>query len=156
MEKGGIRALNELYVRFHREAEAHPEYEDEARSALLELGSRRDTEYAKRIETLTGGTQTFATTGVVKTLLDEIILQRRIELWGEAGRIFDILRLAKGWTRYWEVNGEKSNHTNYLSKYAEYLSFPADYLECIMMIPQAEIDNNPNITAADQNPYVQS
>lgn len=63
------------------------EYEDEARSALLELGSRRDTEYAKRIETLTGGTQTFATTGVVKTLLDEIILQRRIELWGEAGRI---------------------------------------------------------------------
>jgi len=25
-----------------------------------------------------------------------------------------------------------------------------------MMIPQAEIDNNPNITAADQNPYVQS
>ncbi len=92
----------------------------------------------------------------MKTLLDEIILQRRIELWGEAGRIFDILRLAKGWTRYWEVNGEKSNHTNYLSKYAEYLNFPADYLECIMMIPQAEIDNNPNITAADQNPYVQS
>lgn len=43
-----------------------------------------------------------------------------------------------------------------MSKYAEYLSFPADYLECIMMIPQAEIDNNPNITAADQNPYVQS
>ena len=54
------------------------------------------------------------------------------------------------------MNGEKSNHINYLSKYAEYLSFPADYLECIMMIPQAEIDNNPNITAADQNPYVQS
>ena len=132
------------------------EYEDEARSTLLELGSRRDTEYAKRIESLTGSTQTFATTGVVKTLLDEIILQRRIELWGEAGRIFDILRLAKGWTRYWEVNGEKSNHTNYLSKYSEYLNFPADYLECIMMIPQAEIDNNPNITAADQNPYVQS
>ena len=35
---GGIRALNELYVRFHREAEEHPEYEDEAR------------EYFKRIE----------------------------------------------------------------------------------------------------------
>ena len=40
--------------------------------------------------------------------------------------------------------------------YSVYLNFPADYLECIMMIPQAEIDNNPNITAADQNPYVQS
>ena len=39
VEKGGIRALNELYVRFHREAEEHPEYEDEARA------------YFKKIET---------------------------------------------------------------------------------------------------------
>ena len=38
IEAGGIRALNELYVRFHREAEEHPEYEDEARA------------YFKRIE----------------------------------------------------------------------------------------------------------
>ena len=38
IEKGGIRALNELYVRFHREAEEHPEFEDEARA------------YFKRIE----------------------------------------------------------------------------------------------------------
>ena len=38
IERGGIRALNELYVRFHREAEEHPEYEDEARA------------YFKRIE----------------------------------------------------------------------------------------------------------
>ena len=38
IEKGGIRALNELYVRFHQEAEEHPEYEDEARA------------YFKRIE----------------------------------------------------------------------------------------------------------
>ena len=39
IEKGGIRALNELYVRFHQEAEEHPEYEDEARA------------YFKKIET---------------------------------------------------------------------------------------------------------
>ena len=39
IEKGGIRALNELYVRFHQEAETHPEYEDEARA------------YFKKIET---------------------------------------------------------------------------------------------------------
>ena len=38
IEKGGIRALNELYVRFHKEAEEHPEYDDEARA------------YFKRIE----------------------------------------------------------------------------------------------------------
>ena len=32
IEKGGIRALNELYVKFHQEAENHPEYDDEARA----------------------------------------------------------------------------------------------------------------------------
>ena len=37
VEKGGIRALNELYVRFHREAEAHPEYEDEARAYFKKI-----------------------------------------------------------------------------------------------------------------------
>ena len=39
VEKGGIRALNELYVRFHKEAEENPEYDDEARA------------YFKKIET---------------------------------------------------------------------------------------------------------
>ena len=38
VEQGGIRALNELYVRFHREAETNPALDDEARA------------YFKRIE----------------------------------------------------------------------------------------------------------
>lgn len=37
VEKGGIRALNELYVRFHCEAEAHPEYDDEARAYFKKI-----------------------------------------------------------------------------------------------------------------------
>ncbi len=37
IEAGGIRALNELYVRFHREAEEHPEYEDEARAYFKKI-----------------------------------------------------------------------------------------------------------------------
>ena len=37
MEKGGIRALNELYVRFHKEAEEHPEYDDEARAYFKKI-----------------------------------------------------------------------------------------------------------------------
>lgn len=43
VEKGGIRALNELYVRFHREAEEHPEYDEEARAYFkkIEQGERR-------------------------------------------------------------------------------------------------------------------
>lgn len=127
-----------------------------ARAALGEVMSRRDTNWSQTVSALSGSEQTFGSTGTVKTLMDEILLQRRIELWGETGRIFDILRLAKGWTRYWTVNGEPSNHINYLSKYPEYLNFPADYIECILMIPQVEIDNNPNINPEDQNPYVQN
>ncbi len=40
IEQGGIRALNELYVKFHQEAEIHPEYDDEARAYFkkIELG----------------------------------------------------------------------------------------------------------------------
>ena len=37
IEKGGIRALNELYVQFHREAEEHPEYDDEARAYFKKI-----------------------------------------------------------------------------------------------------------------------
>lgn len=37
IEQGGIRALNELYVRFHREAEEHLEYEDEARAYFKKI-----------------------------------------------------------------------------------------------------------------------
>ena len=130
--------------------------ESDAKSALGEVMKRRDSNWAAVVTPLSGNEQTFGSVGTVKTLMDEILLQRRIELWGETGRIFDILRLAKGWTRYWTVNGEVSNHTNYLSKYPEYLNFPADYIECILMIPQVEIDNNPNINPEDQNPYVQN
>lgn len=127
-----------------------------SRNALAEVVKNRDTSWFICVNGMSGKEQTFGSVGTVKTLMDEILLQRRIELWGETGRIFDILRLRKGWTRYWTVGTEESNHTNYLSKYPEYLNFPADFIECIMMIPQVEIDNNPYINAEDQNPYVQN
>ena len=131
-------------------------FDDDAREELIKLGERRDSTYVERVAKLKGSVQTFGTVGTVTTLLDEILLQRRIELWGEAGRLFDILRLGMPWTRSWELeDGTKSNHSNVLSKYAEYQAFPADYIECILMIPQKEIDNNPNIGPEDQNPYVQ-
>ena len=37
IEKGGIRTLNELYVKFHQEAEMHPEYDDEARAYFKKI-----------------------------------------------------------------------------------------------------------------------
>ena len=42
IEKGGIRALNELYVRFHKEAEEHPEYEDEARAYFKRIEEKEE------------------------------------------------------------------------------------------------------------------
>lgn len=42
VERGGIRAINDLYVRFHKEVETHPELEEEARSyfRLIEDGDK--------------------------------------------------------------------------------------------------------------------
>ncbi len=37
IEEGGIRALNELYVKFQQEAEEHPEYDDEARAYFKKI-----------------------------------------------------------------------------------------------------------------------
>ena len=146
--------LEEAYL-IEAEAQCRLANYDAAKKALLEIGTRRDYAYQSKIRNLSGNEQTFASCGKVQTLMDEILLQRRIELWGETGRIFDILRLKKGWTRTWEINGNPSNHTNTLSKYPEYANFPPDYIECILMIPQTELDNNPNITTEDQNPYIQ-
>ena len=147
--------LEEAYI-ILAEALCRKGFFSDAKQAIGEVMSRRDPNWTSSVKPLTGSEQTFGSTGTVQTLLDEILLQRRIELWGETGRIFDILRLAKGWTRYWTINGEVSNHTNFLSKYPEYLNFPPDFIECILMIPQVEIDNNPNINPEDQNPYVQN
>lgn len=144
--------LEEAYL-IRAEALCRLERFEEAKNDLRAICNNRDTEYESRISSLTGSEQTFGSVGTVTTLMDEILLQRRIELWGETGRIHDILRLGKSWTRYWEINGEKSNHTDYLSKYSEYLEFPADFMESILLIPQVEIDINPAISTSDQNPY---
>ncbi len=55
VEEGGIRALNELYVRFHREAEEHPEYDDEARAYFkkIELGDEECLELFRWFKDLT-------------------------------------------------------------------------------------------------------
>ena len=55
VEKGGIRALNELYVKFHQEAEEHPEYDDEARAYFkkIETGDSECLELFKWFKALT-------------------------------------------------------------------------------------------------------
>ncbi|SHF87260.1 RagB/SusD domain-containing protein [Mariniphaga anaerophila] len=77
-----------------------------------------------------------------ETLLSEILLERRIELWGEGFRGFDLKRLKLG------VNRTNSNHNPVVAKV---MSLPAESEEFIYQIPQSEIDANSNIGEEDQN-----
>jgi NADH:ubiquinone oxidoreductase subunit len=78
------------------------------------------------------------------TVLEEVLLQRRIELWGETGRIKDILRLKQGYER----NYADSNHTQMLAT----TNTNAESGAFLFKIPQKEFDGNKNIKSSEQNP----
>ncbi len=80
-------------------------------------------------------------------LIDEILLQRRIELWGEGFSLLDIKRLKQGLNR---PTGP-GNHGSPNFNPGVYTTSPEDP-RMIMRIPQRELDNNVNMTPADQNP----
>lgn len=110
-----------------------------ARALLTQLGSVRDTAYAARLEKLTDSelfnTDTTAAVNPI-SLMDEVLWQRRVELWCEgAGRTFDLKRLNLGYTR--SIDGMVTE--------------PGDY-KFTLLIPQKEFDSNPAIKAEDQNP----
>lgn len=99
-----------------------------------------------------GGTETL--TNFVKTyrnpqfapsssnIQDEVFLQRRIELWGEGLNWFDLMRLRKGVNR---VGGGYPN-ANMVFRIA-----PDDPV-LLWPIPEAELQANQALSAADQNP----
>ena len=68
-----------------------------ARDLLTELVRTRDPNYT--IIANDGNELGAQTWDLTNSLLEEIIFQRRIELWGEYGRTFDIKRLKQGFTR---------------------------------------------------------
>ena len=110
-----------------------------ARALLTQLGSVRDTAYAARLEKLTDSelfnTDTTAALSPI-SLMDEVLWQRRVELWCEgAGRTFDLKRLNLGYTRSID----------------DMVTEPGDY-KFTLLIPQKEFDSNPAIKAEDQNP----
>lgn len=71
--------------------------ESEAKTALNALMKTRDASYdcSNKSGTALGA----LTTDMTGSLLEEILLQRRIELWGEFGRVYDIKRLRQGFVR---------------------------------------------------------
>lgn len=80
-------------------------------------------------------------------LIAEILLQRRIELWGEGFSLMDIKRLNQGLNRPTGAG----NHGAPNFDPGVYTTSPAD-ARFIMKIPKRELDNNSKMTPADQNP----
>jgi starch-binding outer membrane protein, SusD/RagB family len=120
-----LMRASEMYL---IEAEAHAQSGNSAAAAraLYELAKKRDGAYTLSIKT-------------GKALLDEIELQRRIELWGEGFRFYDLKRLNKDLDR---------NRHKFLPTYQK--PVPKGDVKWQFAIPQPEIDATGGIIK--QNP----
>lgn len=92
-----------------------------------------------------------------QALIDEILLQRRIELWGEGRSLLDIKRLKTGLNR--PTGDGNHNGWDLMPGDATNFNIPGAALvkadqdpTFLMRIPQAEINANSALSSADQNP----
>lgn len=122
--------LIEAEAKAHLAVEGNAAENINAQNALFTLAKNRNPSYV--LSTNTG-----------TALLEEILIQRRVELWGEGFGFFDLKRLNL------PVDRTGGNATLALSGV---LSVPAGGLEWQWSIPQAEIDSNPAIGPGGQNP----
>lgn len=136
--------VEEMYL-IAAEAECRLGDEASAKADLMALMSQRDPNYNLNGKTGTAlGKLTNEFTG---SLLEEIITQRRLELWGEAGRIYDIRRLKQGFRR---VTADGWNDKALLS--TRPTDNPESYM-WVLTIPQSEFDGNESLNQKkDQNP----
>jgi starch-binding outer membrane protein, SusD/RagB family len=125
--------ISEMYL-IEAEALAEQGQDGPARTALETLVKARYPAYS-------------AATYSGAALLNEIYLQRRIELWGEGWALLDIKRLKQGLNR----PSGPGNHGGANYNPAVYTTSPEDP-RFLMRIPQREIDNNDKIGPEDQNP----
>lgn len=136
--------VEEMYLTA-AEAECRLGEEDNAKADLMALMSKRAPSYS--CEHLTGTAMGKLTNEWTGSLLEEITIQRRIELWGEAGRVYDIRRYKQGFRRT-EAQGWPAA--------ALLAGRPTENPEnwmWVLTIPQAEFDGNVNMDGAkDQNP----
>jgi len=114
----------------YAEAKALDGDDNGAAQALYALANNRDTAYI--LSTNTGA-----------SLLNEIRMQRKLELWGEGFAFYDMKR----WNEPLIRDYIGSNHPSFGR-----FNFSAGAKEFIFQIPQDELDNNDNINIGDQNP----
>src|SRR6185436_8400710 len=110
-----LMRASEMFL-IEAEARANMGNSAAAAAALYELAKKRNSAYT--LSTATGS-----------ALLKEIYLQRRIELWGEGFRFYDLKRL--------NLPLDRSRHT-FLPSYQK--NVPAGDIKWQFAIPQAEID----------------
>ena len=138
--------IEEMYL-IAAEAECMKGSEDVAREYLNTLVQTRDADYNC---TSTGTRLGALTTDRTNTLREAIIDQRRIELWGEYGRLYDIRRLKQGFIRTPAQGWSEDENACLLT------NRPSDDPESamwVLTIPKAEFDGNVNLSeATDQNP----
>lgn len=120
----------------------------QARIYLKKLMSQRDPAYTRAdsksgtaLNTLAAGSEGAAMTG---SLLEEILIQRRIELWGEYGRLHDIKRLHQAFKR---VEPESADNPNFnpAALLPKFKTEDPDTFDWVYLMPQQELDGNPNI-----------
>lgn len=123
-------------------AECQARLSDEAgaRATLNDFMQHRQPGYNCTKSGLNLGSLTTAETG---SLLEEIILQRRIELWGEYGRIYDIKRLRQGFERTQDMGHPITALLTNLN------TDDPESFDWVLTIPQVELDANPYMV---QNP----
>ena len=113
-------------VLIEAEAYAHQNQGAKAAEVLKELMKNRQPDWNKSSVTV-----------------EDVYLQRRIELWGEGFTYFDLKRLNKGIDRSYEGN-------NYPAGWK--LTVPAHDVRWTYQIPLTEIQENFNISEDEQNP----
>ena len=137
--------VEEMYLNA-AEAACHKGDDATAKQYLMALMSQRDANYSTNKTGTALGALTTEETG---SLLEEILIQRRLELWGEDGRIYTIRRLKQGFERpaAYGWTGDLL-----IPSHAAAAKDPDSYL-WVLTIPQAEFDGNENMSVdKDQNP----
>jgi hypothetical protein len=120
---------SEMYL-IEAEAQARQGEDVNARATLFSLVSARNAAYVLSVNSGTA-------------LIDEILLQRRIELWGEGFRFFDLKRMDLPLNR---------NGSNFVSAaIANLFDVPAGDPRWEYLIPRAELNANAAL-AGQQNP----
>ncbi len=122
-----IMRVSEMYL-IEAEAEARQGHDALAAAALYPMAVARDPSYTLSVNT-------------GQALIDEIMIQRRVELWGEGQRFFDLKRLDLPLDR----NG--GNHSSSIN--GTLMDVPAGDTRWTSLIPQDEMDANDKMVQND-------